>query len=111
LWLTLLFRNRNKLQIDLGDLKEEMERLSSYLHLNFKIDMTSSKNKLSVDSEKISAQDLQKAVNKFIYRRNLNSTHWVSLEDRVIRIKKFQNKKKEQKVNKNPVPPKFSHGF
>jgi hypothetical protein len=109
---TLLFGNhKNKLQVDLGDLQGEKERLSSFLHSSLKVDATSSQNKLSVDSEELSPQELQRVVNKFVYRRNLNGTHWVSLEGSVVKINKFQSSKKPEKRKKNPTPPTMAHGW
>ncbi len=101
----------SKLQIDLGDLQGEKERLSVYLHSSLKVDATSRQNRLSIDSGEISSQELQRVVNKFVYRRNLNSTHWVSLEGSIVKINKFKNAKKPEKSRKNPTPPKFAHGF
>ena len=45
----LLFRHKNKieLQVDLGDLDNEKERLSSFLQSNLQVSVTSSNNKLT----------------------------------------------------------------
>jgi hypothetical protein len=112
-WLaTLLFgKPANKMQIDLGDLQGEKERLSSFLHSSLKVDATSRQNRLALDSDEISSQELQRVVNKFVYRRNLNGTHWVSLEGSVVKINKFKNAKKPEKIRKNPTSPRFAHGF
>jgi len=108
----LLFGNhKNKLQVDLGDLQGEKEHLSSFLHSSLKVDATSSQNKLSVESEELSPQELQRVVNKFVYRRNLNGTHWVSLEGSVVKINKFKNAKKPEKNKKPGTSPTFAHGF
>ena len=108
----MVFGNhKNKLQVDLGDLQDEKEHLSSFLHSNLNVDATSSQNKLSVESEELSPQELQRVVNKFVYRRNLNGTHWVSLEGSVVKINKFQNAKKPEKNKKPGTSPTFAHGF
>ncbi len=103
--------HKNKLQVDLGDLQDEKEHLTSFLHSNLKVDATSSQNRLSVESEKLSPQELQRIVNKFVYRRNLNGTHWVSLEGSVVKINKFKNAKKPEKNKKPGTSPTFAHGF
>ena len=103
--------HKNKLQVDLGDLQDEKEHLSSFLHSNLNVDATSIQNKLSVESETLSPQELQRVVNKFVYRQHLNGTHWVSLEGSVVKINKFKNAKKPEKHNKNPTSPTFAHGF
>jgi hypothetical protein len=88
----------HKLQVDLGDLHDEREHLATFLNTKLKIEFTPMQNKLVVDSETLSPQELERVVNKFVYHRNLNSTHWVSLEGKVVKINKFQNKdKKEEK--------------
>ena len=108
----MVFGNhKSKLQVDLGDLQGEKEHLSSFLHLSLKVDATSSQNKLSVESEELSPQELQRVVNKFVYRRNLNGTHWVSLEGSVVKINKFKNAKKPEKNKKPGTSPTFAHGF
>ena len=109
---TLLFgKPKDKLQVDLGDLQGEKEHLVGFLYSSLKVDATSKQNRLSVDSEKLSPKELLRVVNRFVYRRNLNGTHWVSLEGSVVKINKFKNAKKPEKSRKNPTPPKFAHGF
>jgi hypothetical protein len=108
----LLFGHKNKLQVDLGDLHSEKENLSSFLNSNLKVGVSSNLNKLSIDSEVLSPQDLQKAVTKFVYHKNLNTTHYASLDGSVVRISEFQtNGKKPEKRNKNATPPHMAHGF
>lgn len=64
-----------------------------------------------MDSAKLSPLELQRALNKFVYRRNLNGTHWISLEGSVVKINKFQNAKKPEKNKKPGTSPTFAHGF
>jgi len=97
---TLLFGH--KLQVDLGDMKEEKERLASFLNTKLKIGFTAAQNKLVSDSNKATPQDLERAVNKFVYHRKLNSTHWVSLEKNTVKINTFKGKdKKPEKKQKH----------
>ncbi len=97
----MLFGHKNKLQVDLGDLENEQDHLSSFLKSNLKVDFVLNKGKLSSDSEKIAPQDLQRIVTKFVYRRNLNSSHWVSLEGSLVKINKFKgDHKKPEKQHK-----------
>ena len=103
--------HKNKLQIDLGDLQSEKEHLSSFLHSSLNVDATSNQNRLSLESEKLSSQELQRIVNKFVYRRHLNGTHWVSIEGSVVKINKFKNAKKPEKNKKPGTSPTFAHGF
>ena len=109
---TLVFGNhKNKLQVDLGDLQGEKDRLSSFLQSSLKVEATSSQSRLSIDSEELFPKELQRIVNKFIYRQHLNGTHWVSLEGSVVKINKFQNAKKPEKNKKPGTSPTFAHGF
>ena len=102
-WITLLFGHKNdaKPQVDFGELKEEKERLTSFLKAALKVEVTPSQDKLTVESEKIPAAELQRVVTKFIYKRNLNGSHWVSLDGNTVKINTFEGaKKKKSEKNK-----------
>ena len=91
----------NKLQIDLGDLQNEKEQLSRFLQSKLKVSITPIEEMLTVDSEALSAQELQHAMTKFIYHRNLNATHWVSVEGKTVKINRFNvSAKKTEKHEK-----------
>jgi hypothetical protein len=91
-------RNKN-LQIDLGDLRNEKEHLSSFLQSHLKVTVDSAKNKLTVNSADVSARELRRAVTKFVYHRNFNVTHWVSIEGATVKINRFKRaaKKKDKR--------------
>ena len=95
------YRGRDivELRVDMGDLQSEKERLSSFLQLKLKANVVPVGDKLSVKSEKLYAQELQRVVTKFVYHRNLNSTHWVSVEGSTVKINRFKGtaKKKEKR--------------
>ena len=93
----------HKLQVDLGDLDQEKERLASFLNAKLKISFTAAHNKLVSDSEAAEPQDLERLVNKYVYQRKLNNTYWVSLEKNTVKINTFENKTKKQqkKPDKN----------
>ena len=102
----LLFRHENKVerQVDLGDLDNEKERLSSFLQSNLQVSVTSSSNKLTVISENLSLRKLQRVVTKFIYHRNLNLTHWVSIEGTTVKINRFEGTAKKKEKHKKEAP-------
>jgi hypothetical protein len=104
----LLFRHKNKssikLQVDLGDLDNEKERLSSFLQSNLQASIASSKNKLTVNSKNLSVRELQRVVTKFIYHRNLNLTHWVSIEGTTVKINRFKSTAKKKEKHKKEPP-------
>ncbi|MCW4011313.1 MAG: hypothetical protein NWF05_11970 [Candidatus Bathyarchaeota archaeon] len=108
----MLFGHKNKLQVDLGELQNEKENLSSFLQSHLQISVADSHNRLTVDSAaSTSKQELQRAVTKFIYHKNLNGTHWAALENNVVKIKRFERVKKEKK-NRNPeMPSMIKHGW
>ena len=100
----MLFGHKNRrqieLQVDLGDLQNEKEHLSSFLQSNLKVSVAPVGNKLTVNSEKLSAQELQRVVTKFIYHRNFNSTHWVSIEGTTVKINRFKGTAKKTEKHK-----------
>ena len=102
----MLFGHKNKpqseLQVDLGDLQNEKENLTSFLLLHLKVSVSQVEDKLRVDSEKVSVQELQHIVTKFVYHRDLNSTHWVSVEGTTVKINRFNVIEKKEKPEKEP---------
>jgi hypothetical protein len=104
----LLFRHKNRnqieFQVDLGDLQNEKKHLSSFLQSNLKVSVVPLENKLTVNSEKLSTQELQRVVTKFVYHRNFNTTHWVSIEGTTVKINRFKGAaKKKEKHKKNTL--------
>jgi hypothetical protein len=104
----LLFGHKNRrqkeLRVDLGDLQNEKEHLSSFLQSNLKVSVAPVENKLTVNSEKLSPQELQRAVTKFVYHRNFNSTHWVSIEGTTVKINRFKGTAKKKEKHKKNTP-------
>jgi hypothetical protein len=89
-----------ELKVDLGDLQNEKEHLSGFLQSHLKVTVTQVEEKLTLNSEKLSAQELQHAVTKFVYHRNLNSTHWVSSEGNTVKINRFKGTAEKPKKHK-----------
>ena len=103
----MLFGHKNKpqmeLKVDLGDLQNEKENLTSFLQLHLKVPVSQVEDKLTVDSENVSAQELHHIVTKFVYHRDLNLTHWVSVEDATtVKINRFKVTEKKKKQEKEP---------
>lgn len=95
----------------MGDLTAYQQRLGEFLRLSLKVDVSPSFGKLVVASDKGSVQELQRLVTKFIYKQNLNSTHFAALKGSTVKISRFKEEKHEKR-SKNPTPPtKFAHGF
>jgi hypothetical protein len=102
----LLFGHKNKpqieLQVDLDDLQNEKENLTSFLQLHLKVSVSQVEDKLRVDSEQVSVQELQHMVTKFVYHRDLNGTHWVSVEGLTVKINRFNVIEKKEKPEEEP---------
>jgi hypothetical protein len=91
-----------ELKVDLGDLQNEKENLISFLQLHLKAPVSQVEDKVTVNSEKISVQELEHVVNKFVYHRDLNGTHWVSVEGATVKINRFNVIEKKEKNEKEP---------
>ena len=108
----MFLRRKRKLKVDLGELKDEKESLSSFLRSKLKVDVTLSGNKVLVDSENLSSKELKRMVNKFVYHRNLMNKYWVALESGVVKINKFKrSEKKEERKKKETSPSTIKHGW
>jgi hypothetical protein len=95
----------------MGDLQSEKENLSNFLRSHFKVDSSPSYEGLNLNTEDVPPRELERMVNKFVYHRNLNSTHWVALEKNAVKINRFKHHKKT-KENKHPVSPSIiTHGW
>ena len=98
--------------MNLGELEDERESLASFLRTTLKVEITSYGNDVLVDSEKLSPQELQRLVNKFIYHRHLNNKYWASLEGGAVRINNFKVAKKSGEQKKKGTPPAtIKHGW
>jgi hypothetical protein len=98
---TLLFGHKNRLQVDVGDLQNEKECLSTFLQSNLNVSVDPGENKLIVNSEKLSVLELQQIVAKYIYGHNFSRTHWVSVQDKTVKINRFKGAKKKEKHKKS----------
>jgi len=107
----LILRRKRKLKVDLGELENERESLSTFLHSKLKADVTLSGNKLLVDSDSSSSSELKRLVNKFVYHRNLNHAYWVALESGVVKINKLKRSEKKGKQTKGTTPSTIKHGW
>ncbi len=107
----LFSRGNKKLKVDLGKLKDECEALSSFLSSKLKVNVTSNDNKIFVDSNSSSSNELKRLVNKFVYRRHLNHKYWVALDGDVVKLHKFKRSEKKAKEKKGPIPSTIKHGW
>ena len=107
----MFLRGKRKLKVDLGELKNERESLSSFLSSKLKVDVSSSGNKLFVYSDSLSSSELKRLVNKFVYQHHLNHMYWVALESNGVKIHKFKRAEKKPKEKKGIIPSTIKHGW
>jgi hypothetical protein len=107
----VFLRRKRKLKVDLSELKDESESLSSFLRSKLKVEVTSRDNMVLVDSENLSSKELKRIVNKFVYHQNLMNNYWVALESDTIKFKKFKHTEKKEKRKKEGTPSTIKHGW
>jgi hypothetical protein len=92
----MLFGHKNRFQIDLAELPNEKDRLTNYLQTKHNLSATPDRDKLVVDSEKLSALELEKAVSEYVHRHNLSRAYYVSVESKTVKINRFKGSKKKE---------------
>ena len=98
-------------KVDMGDLHSEKENLANYLNSQLKLDSALIREGLQLKIDDATTFTLARTVTKFLYRKNLNSTHWVDVKNTVIKINRF-NKQSKEKKNKHPTTASImKHGF
>jgi hypothetical protein len=107
----LFLRGKRKLKVDLGELENERESLSSFLRSKLKADVTLRGNKIFVDSDFSSSSELKRLVNKFVYHKNLNHQYWVGLEGDDVKVNKFKHSDKKEKQKEGITPSTIKHGW
>ena len=94
----MLFKHKSVVEVDMADLDGEKENLASFLRSHFKLNSSITHKGLELNMDDVSTYSLARMVNKFVYHKNLNSTHWVTVENNVVKTKRFKGttKKKEK---------------
>lgn len=101
----------SSVKVDIGDLDCEIENLAKFLNSQFKLNPSVIPGGLELSIDDVSTFALARLVTKFVYRKNLNGTHWVDVKNNVVRINRFKPQKKT-KVNKHPTTPStIKHGW
>ena len=81
-------------KVDIGDLENEKENLANFLRTQFRLNSSLTRKGLELKMEEGSTQTVTRMVNKFVYRKNLNRTHCVTVEKNVVKISRFKKQKK-----------------
>jgi hypothetical protein len=98
-------------KVYMGDLDDEKENLENFLRGQFKLNSSITHEGLELNMEEVSTYALARMVTKFVYRKNLNSTHWVTVENNVVKINRFKHQKQAKK-NKHPTTAStIKHGW
>ncbi len=109
----MFLRHKKRITADVSELEnDEKQLLSDFLRSSLKVDAVVSGDKVSVDSEHFSLEDLKRFVNKFVYHKNLNNKYWVALEGNLVGVHRFDKAKKQEKRRKEETPPStIAHGW
>ncbi len=107
----MFLKRGSKLKVDLGELNDEVEELSSFLDSKLDTKLVLVGNKLLVDSDSLSPNELKRLVNKFVYHKNLNHNYWVELEGYVVKLRKFKHSNKKEKQKEGTTPSTIKHGW
>jgi hypothetical protein len=100
----LLFKHKSIVKVDMADLDGDKEKLADFLNSQFKLNSSITPKGLELNMEDIPTYSLAIMVKKFIYHKNLNSTHWVTAENNVVKINKFKGNTQKKVKNKKTNP-------
>ena len=100
----MLFKHKSVVKVDMADLDSEKTSLQNFLQTHHKLNSSITSKGLELNMDDVTVISLASMVNKFVYHKNLNSTHWVTVENNVVKINKFKgsNKKKEKHQKESP---------
>jgi hypothetical protein len=97
----LLFKHKSVVKVDLADLDVEKENLANFLCSQFKLNASITPKGLELNMDDVPTYSLAIMVKKFVYRKNLSSTHWVAVENNVVKINRFKGSTKKEKRKKS----------
>ena len=76
------------------------------------VDVVLSGGKVSVDSGRLSLDELKTLVNRFVYHKNLNRKYWVAVDGNIVRVSRFGKAKKREKPREEGTRPQtITHGW
>ena len=88
----------------MADLDPEKSDLANFLCSQFKLNSLITPKGLELNLEDVTTYSLAIMVKKFVYHKNLNSTHWVSIENNVVKINRFKGTAKKKEKHKKSMP-------
>ncbi len=105
------FGSKKTPEVDLSDFQDDKEKLTNFLSTKLKTNATVSHSRITLNSDELSTEGLERAVMKFFYHQHLNQTYYATVDGNTVRIKRFKNVKKPEKLRKHGTSPTFAHGF
>ena len=100
----LLFKHKSVVKVDMADLDTEKTNLANYLSSQFKLNSSITSKGLELNLGDVPISSLAVMVKRFVYHKNLNTTHWVSVENNVVKINKFKTTTKKKEKTKKSGP-------
>ncbi len=95
-----MFGRKGKLQVDFGDLTEQLQHLSGFL---FKPELTFVWGKLTLTSGEVQPKELQRPIANSSTKGITTAGIRVSLNEGTVKIGRFKEENKHGKQNKNPL--------
>lgn len=105
-----MLSSRKRSKIDCDELDDERKLLSDFLSKTLNTEVNSEGHNLWLTSD-VAGKDLERIVNKFIYRQHLNNDYWVALESGNVKVHRFREKKSEKKKKHITPPSTIKHGW
>ncbi len=100
----LLFKHKSVVKVDMADLDAEKENLANFLRSQFRLNSSITPKGLELNMEDVPTYSLAIMVKKFVHHKNLSSTHWVSVENNVVKINRFKHATKKKEKHKKSMP-------
>jgi hypothetical protein len=100
----LLFKHKSVVKVDMADLDVEKENLANFLCSQFSLNSSITPKGLELNIEDVPTYSLATMVKKFVYHKNLNTTHWVTVENNVVKINRFKGTAKKKEKHKKSMP-------
>ncbi len=100
----MLFKHKSVVKVDMEDLDCEKENLANFLRSKFSLNSSITLKGLELNMDDVPTYSLAVMVKKFVYHKNLNTTHWVTVENNVVKINRFKGTTKKKEKHKKSMP-------
>ena len=100
----LLFKHKNVVKVEMADLDAEKANLADFLESKFNLKSSTTSKGLELSTDDVQTYSLVRMVTKFLHHKNLNNTHWVSIENNEVKINKFKVATQKKEKHKKNTP-------